>query len=118
MEWAHELQLGGYLPLGLTFPDLTLLCSYPPPLRAGGRMWPARHRVWVLLSPLHGITDCDRGVILDRFSKPGFPGVVIVEGADDSAAEYILRLKQLRWQVRSRSSGAAHASEVSVAPSV
>jgi len=36
----------------------------------------------------------------DRFSKPGFPGVVIVEGAEEDAAEYVARLKQLRWQMR------------------
>mmetsp|Transcript_5662 Transcript_5662/g.15859 ORF Transcript_5662/g.15859 Transcript_5662/m.15859 type:complete len:85 (-) Transcript_5662:698-952(-) len=37
---------------------------------------------------------------LGGFSKPGFPGVVIVEGAEEDAAEYVARLKQLRWQMR------------------
>ncbi|KAL4422630.1 hypothetical protein ABPG75_008827 [Micractinium tetrahymenae] len=35
---------------------------------------------------------------LGGWSKPGFPGVVLVEGAVDNVAEYVSRLRQLRWQ--------------------
>ncbi|PKC07103.1 DUF1115-domain-containing protein [Rhizophagus irregularis] len=32
------------------------------------------------------------------FSKPGYPGIIIVEGLNDRVHEYISRLKSLRWQ--------------------
>jgi len=35
---------------------------------------------------------------LGGFSKPGFPGIIVVEGAEDGVQEYVRRLKQLRWQ--------------------
>ena len=35
---------------------------------------------------------------LGGFSKPGFPGIVVVEGLEEDAAEYVQRLKRLRWQ--------------------
>lgn len=38
---------------------------------------------------------------LGGFSKPGFPGVIIAEGAADDVDEYIGRLRALRWQAMS-----------------
>ena len=35
---------------------------------------------------------------LGGFSKPGFPGIVVIEGLEEDAAEYVQRLKRLRWQ--------------------
>ncbi|CAG8715829.1 5929_t:CDS:2 [Cetraspora pellucida] len=32
------------------------------------------------------------------FSKPGYPGIIIVEGLYDNVQDYISRLKSLRWQ--------------------
>ncbi|RIA92370.1 hypothetical protein C1645_765295 [Glomus cerebriforme] len=32
------------------------------------------------------------------FSKPGYPGIIIIEGLYDKVHEYISRLKSLRWQ--------------------
>ncbi|CAG8572454.1 15492_t:CDS:2, partial [Racocetra persica] len=36
---------------------------------------------------------CDGG-----FSKPGYPGIIIVEGLYDNVQDYVSRLKSLRWQ--------------------
>ncbi|ORX93388.1 DUF1115-domain-containing protein [Basidiobolus meristosporus CBS 931.73] len=35
---------------------------------------------------------------LNGFSKPGYPGIVVVEGLYENVEEYISRLKALRWQ--------------------
>lgn len=34
-----------------------------------------------------------------RFCKPGFPGVIVVEGEESDVAEYVRLIKSLRWQV-------------------
>ncbi len=41
-------------------------------------------------------------------SKPGYPGVIVVEGAEDQVDEFVHRIKQLQWkalQVRSETLG-------------
>jgi hypothetical protein len=32
------------------------------------------------------------------YSKPGFPGVIICEGATDDVGEYVARIRALQWQ--------------------
>jgi hypothetical protein len=32
------------------------------------------------------------------YSKPGFPGVIICEGAEDDVREYVARIRALQWQ--------------------
>lgn len=41
-------------------------------------------------------------------SKPGYPGVIVVEGVEDQVDEFVHRIKQLQWkalQVRSETLG-------------
>jgi len=45
------------------------------------------------------IVSWARDAALRGFSKPGFPGVVAVEGEAGACAEYLARLRALRWQV-------------------
>ncbi|KAL3130259.1 hypothetical protein ABBQ38_008092 [Trebouxia sp. C0009 RCD-2024] len=35
---------------------------------------------------------------LGGYSKPGYPGVIICEGAEEDAAEFVHRLRELRWK--------------------
>ena len=44
------------------------------------------------------IVSWARDAALRGFSKPGFPGVVAVEGEAGACAEYLARLRALRWQ--------------------
>lgn len=39
-----------------------------------------------------------RGAQLRGFSKPGFPGVIVVEGRDDECKSFVEGLRALRWQ--------------------
>lgn len=32
------------------------------------------------------------------YSKPGFPGVIVCEGAEDDVREYVARIRALQWQ--------------------
>lgn len=41
-------------------------------------------------------------------SKPGYPGVIVVEGVEEQVDEFVYRIKQLQWkalQVRSETFG-------------
>ena len=49
-------------------------------------------------SKKHDIKVWSRELHLGGYSKPGFPGVVIVEGADADCEEFCRRLRRLRWQ--------------------
>ena len=44
------------------------------------------------------IVSWARDAALRGFSKPGFPGVVVVEGEAGACTEYLARLRALRWQ--------------------
>ncbi|CAG8452209.1 4437_t:CDS:2 [Scutellospora calospora] len=47
------------------------------------------------------------------FSKPGYPGIIIVEGLYDNVQDYVSRLKNLRWQaitIRSEETEVIHNS--------
>ena len=44
------------------------------------------------------IVSWARDAALRGFSKPGFPGVVAVEGEAGACTEYLARLRALRWQ--------------------
>ena len=35
------------------------------------------------------------------YSKPGFPGIIICEGQQEDVAEYVHRIRQMRWQAMS-----------------
>jgi hypothetical protein len=45
-----------------------------------------------------GILEWGSELRLGGFCKPGFPGVLIVEGEADDVAEYVKRIQRLRWQ--------------------
>ena len=44
------------------------------------------------------IVKMARDACLGGFSKPGFPGVVVVSGQEDACAHYVEALRELRWQ--------------------
>lgn len=44
------------------------------------------------------IQDCARCLSLGGFSKPGYPGIVMVEGDKLAVLEWVQRVQRLRWK--------------------
>eukprot|EP00873_Tetraselmis_striata_P015851 jgi/Tetstr1/436115/TSEL_024962.t1 len=51
------------------------------------------------LTKRKSIVEWARTLRLGGFCKPGFPGVIVVEGEESDVAEYVRLIKSLRWQV-------------------
>ncbi len=45
------------------------------------------------------IVSWARELQLGGYSKPGWPGIVVIEGMEDDVEEYVQRLRALQWQV-------------------
>mmetsp|Transcript_31953 Transcript_31953/g.80713 ORF Transcript_31953/g.80713 Transcript_31953/m.80713 type:complete len:147 (+) Transcript_31953:119-559(+) len=50
------------------------------------------------LTKRKSIVEWARTLRLGGFCKPGFPGVIVVEGEESDVAEYVRLIKSLRWQ--------------------
>lgn len=44
------------------------------------------------------IVSWSRELHLSGFSRPGYPGAIVIEGSTDDADEFATRIKALRWQ--------------------
>lgn len=55
------------------------------------------HHIKSLTKRKH-IVEWSKELNLGGFSKPGYPGVIICEGCEADAEEFVHRLRQLRWK--------------------
>ena len=44
------------------------------------------------------IVSWSRSLRLHGYSRPGYPGAILVEGTEDDVDEFVSRIKELRWQ--------------------
>ncbi|GAB7344949.1 hypothetical protein MBLNU457_3382t1 [Dothideomycetes sp. NU457] len=44
------------------------------------------------------IVSWSRSLRLNGYSRPGYPGAVLIEGEEDDVDEFVSRIKELRWQ--------------------
>lgn len=44
------------------------------------------------------IVSWSRSLRLNGYSRPGYPGAILIEGEEDDVEEFVSRVKELRWQ--------------------
>jgi len=44
------------------------------------------------------IVSWSRSLRLNGYSRPGYPGAILIEGEEDDVDEFVARIKELRWQ--------------------
>lgn len=72
------------------------------------------------LTKRKNIISWARELHIGGYCKPGFPGIIVCEGAEDDVTEYVSRIRQMRWQamsVRAEQRDPPHDSEHSQASS-
>jgi hypothetical protein len=82
--------------------ELLLPATTPPPPQQPHRHRHVRVVIWFHhiknLGKRKALVAWARELRLRGRSKPGFPGLVVVEGAEGDVRDYVARVKALQWQ--------------------